>query len=47
MDVMGFSLNNMTLLGLTLAVGIVIDDDGEAELRLHATSVASVSGNEQ
>lgn len=26
MDVMGFSLNNMTLLGLILAVGIVIDD---------------------
>ena len=26
MDVMGFSLNNMTLLGLVLAVGIVIDD---------------------
>jgi HAE1 family hydrophobic/amphiphilic exporter-1 len=26
MDLMGFSLNNMTLLGLILAVGIVIDD---------------------
>jgi len=26
MNVMGFSLNNMTLLGITLAVGIVIDD---------------------
>ncbi len=26
MDVMGFSLNNMTLLGLILAVGVVIDD---------------------
>jgi HAE1 family hydrophobic/amphiphilic exporter-1 len=26
MDMMGFSLNNMTLLGLILAVGIVIDD---------------------
>jgi HAE1 family hydrophobic/amphiphilic exporter-1 len=26
MDVMGFTLNNMTLLGITLAVGIVIDD---------------------
>ncbi|OWK36350.1 efflux RND transporter permease subunit [Fimbriiglobus ruber] len=26
MDAMGFSLNNMTLLGLILAVGIVIDD---------------------
>jgi HAE1 family hydrophobic/amphiphilic exporter-1 len=26
MDIMGFSLNNMTLLGLILAVGIVIDD---------------------
>ncbi|MBA4063244.1 MAG: AcrB/AcrD/AcrF family protein [Isosphaera sp.] len=26
MDLMGFSLNNMTLLGLVLAVGIVIDD---------------------
>jgi HAE1 family hydrophobic/amphiphilic exporter-1 len=26
MDVMGFSLNNMTLLGLIMAVGIVIDD---------------------
>ncbi len=26
MDVMGFSLNNMTLLGMILAVGIVIDD---------------------
>ncbi len=26
MDVMGFTLNNMTLLGLILAVGIVIDD---------------------
>src|SRR4029078_7642945 len=26
MDVMGFSLNNMTLLGLIIAVGIVIDD---------------------
>jgi len=26
MDVMGFSMNNMTLLGLILAVGIVIDD---------------------
>ena len=26
MRVMGFSLNNMTLLGITLAVGIVIDD---------------------
>src|SRR6185369_9949548 len=26
MRVMGFSLNNMTLLGVTLAVGIVIDD---------------------
>ena len=26
MDVMGFRLNNMTLLGLILAVGIVIDD---------------------
>jgi HAE1 family hydrophobic/amphiphilic exporter-1 len=26
MNVMGFTLNNMTLLGITLAVGIVIDD---------------------
>ena len=26
MDIMGFTLNNMTLLGITLAVGIVIDD---------------------
>jgi HAE1 family hydrophobic/amphiphilic exporter-1 len=26
MNMMGFSLNNMTLLGITLAVGIVIDD---------------------
>ena len=26
MSVMGFTLNNMTLLGITLAVGIVIDD---------------------
>ncbi len=26
MRIMGFSLNNMTLLGITLAVGIVIDD---------------------
>jgi HAE1 family hydrophobic/amphiphilic exporter-1 len=26
MDLMGFTLNNMTLLGITLAVGIVIDD---------------------
>jgi hydrophobe/amphiphile efflux-1 (HAE1) family protein len=26
MNLMGFSLNNMTLLGITLAVGIVIDD---------------------
>ncbi|MEO7275874.1 MAG: efflux RND transporter permease subunit [Vicinamibacterales bacterium] len=26
MNIMGFSLNNMTLLGMTLAVGIVIDD---------------------
>ena len=26
MDVMGFTLNNITLLGLILAVGIVIDD---------------------
>src|SRR6476620_1630004 len=26
MNIMGFSLNNMTLLGITLAVGIVIDD---------------------
>ena len=26
MRVMGFTLNNMTLLGITLAVGIVIDD---------------------
>jgi HAE1 family hydrophobic/amphiphilic exporter-1 len=26
MNVMGFTLNNMTLLGMTLAVGIVIDD---------------------
>ena len=26
MDLMGFTLNNMTLLGLILAVGIVIDD---------------------
>src|SRR4030095_5571730 len=26
MNIMGFTLNNMTLLGITLAVGIVIDD---------------------
>ena len=26
MNVMGFTLNNMTLLAITLAVGIVIDD---------------------
>src|SRR5262245_18368659 len=26
MDIMGFTLNNMTLLAITLAVGIVIDD---------------------
>ena len=26
MSIMGFTLNNMTLLGITLAVGIVIDD---------------------
>src|SRR5204863_7331674 len=26
MRIMGFTLNNMTLLGITLAVGIVIDD---------------------
>ena len=28
-------------------IGIIVDDDGKAERRLHATSVALLSGNEQ